>query len=45
VLAAAGGAVTDIKGAPLLYGNAACGFESPEFVAWGRALLPWAHEA
>jgi len=39
VLAAAGGAVTDIGGAPLLYGNAACGFESPEFVAWGRGSV------
>ena len=40
VLAAAGGAVTGIDGAPLRYGNAARGFESPDFVAWGRGPLP-----
>jgi 3'(2'), 5'-bisphosphate nucleotidase len=39
VLAAAGGAVTTLEGAPLLYGNAAQGFESPDFVAWGRGPL------
>jgi 3'(2'), 5'-bisphosphate nucleotidase len=40
VLAAAGGTVTGIDGAPLRYGNAARGFESPDFVAWGRGPLP-----
>jgi 3'(2'), 5'-bisphosphate nucleotidase len=36
VLAAAGGSVTTLDGAPLRYGNAAQGFENPDFVAWGR---------
>jgi len=39
VLAAAGGTVTGIDGAPLLYGNAERGFENPDFVAWGRGPL------
>jgi 3'(2'), 5'-bisphosphate nucleotidase len=39
VLAAAGGAVTMLDGAPLLYGNADRGFENPDFVAWGRGPL------
>jgi 3'(2'), 5'-bisphosphate nucleotidase len=40
VLVAAGGAVTNINGAPLLYGNSECGFKNPDFVAWGRGPLP-----
>jgi hypothetical protein len=36
--------VTNIDGAPLLYGNAGRGFESPDFVAWGRGPLPQARE-
>ena len=39
VLAAAGGTVTTIDGAPLLYGHAERGFENPDFVAWGRGPL------
>jgi 3'(2'), 5'-bisphosphate nucleotidase len=39
VLTAAGGAVTAIDGTPLLYGNAARGFENPDFVAWAREPL------
>jgi 3'(2'), 5'-bisphosphate nucleotidase len=39
VLAAAGGAVTAIDGAPLLYGNAERRFENPDFVAWGRGPM------
>lgn len=39
VLAAAGGAVTTLDGAPLLYGNAERQFVTPEFVAWGRGPL------
>ena len=35
----AGGSVTAIDGAPLLYGNAERGFENPDFVAWGRGPL------
>jgi len=45
VLVAAGGAVTATDGAPLLYGNAARGFENPDFVAWGRGPLARAREA
>jgi len=45
VLAAAGGTVTNLEGAPLRYGNATHGFESPDFVAWGRRPLPKAREA
>jgi len=44
VLAAAGGAVTRLDGAPLLYGNAERRFENPDFVAWGRAPLAKARE-
>ncbi|HEY7084501.1 MAG TPA: 3'(2'),5'-bisphosphate nucleotidase CysQ [Hyphomicrobiaceae bacterium] len=44
VLAAAGGTVTNINGAPLLYGNAGHGFQSPDFVAWGRRPLPRSRE-
>jgi len=39
VLAAAGGAVTMLDGAPLLYGNADRGFVNPDFVAWGRGPM------
>ncbi len=45
VLVAAGGAVTNIDGAPLLYGNADRAFENPDFVAWGRGPMPKAREA
>lgn len=34
ILAAAGGALTDLQGAELTYGKP--GFENPHFVAWGR---------
>jgi 3'(2'), 5'-bisphosphate nucleotidase len=44
VLTAAGGTVTNIDGAPLVYGNAERGFESPAFVAWGRGPLPRSRE-
>jgi 3'(2'), 5'-bisphosphate nucleotidase len=40
ILTAAGGAVTRLDGAPLLYGNAERRFENPDFVAWGRGPLP-----
>jgi len=36
VLAAAGGSVTQLDGAPFLYGKAAQGFANPHFVARGR---------
>lgn len=36
VLAAAGGAVVDLQGAPLGYGHVERAFTNPEFVAWGR---------
>ncbi len=39
VLAAAGGTVTTLDGAPLRYGNAERGFVNPDFVAWGRGPL------
>jgi 3'(2'), 5'-bisphosphate nucleotidase len=39
VLVAAGGAVTNINGTPLLYGNSERTFENPDFVAWGRGPL------
>jgi 3'(2'), 5'-bisphosphate nucleotidase len=45
VLVAAGGAVTNIDGAPLLYGNADRAFENPDFVAWGRGPMPKSREA
>ena len=44
VLVAAGGAVTNINGGPLLYGNADRGFENPDFVAWGRGPMARARE-
>ncbi len=44
VLAAAGGAVTTLDGAPLTYGNAERGFVNPDFVAWGRGPLARARE-
>jgi 3'(2'), 5'-bisphosphate nucleotidase len=40
ILAAAGGSVTRLDGAPLLYGNVERGFAIPDFVAWGRGPLP-----
>ncbi|MBE9553788.1 MAG: 3'(2'),5'-bisphosphate nucleotidase CysQ, partial [Proteobacteria bacterium] len=39
VLTAAGGHVTDERGAPLAYGKP--GFENPPFIAWG-GMEPWA---
>ena len=39
VLAAAGGDVTTLDGAPLLYGNADRDFVNPDFVAWGRGPM------
>lgn len=39
ILAGAGGTVTLLDGAPLLYGNAAAKFVNPNFVAWGRGPL------
>ncbi len=45
VLAAAGGTVTTLDGAPLLYGNADRSFLNPDFVAWGRVPLPRQREA
>src|SRR5262245_42006100 len=44
VLAAAGGTVTTIEGVPLRYGNVERGFESADFVAWGRGPLPRSRE-
>ena len=40
VLAAAGGSVTTLDGAPLLYGHADRGFVNPNFIAWGRGPMP-----
>ncbi len=45
VLAAAGGTVTTLDGAPLLYGNAERKFVNPNFVAWGRGPLARRREA
>jgi 3'(2'), 5'-bisphosphate nucleotidase len=45
VLAAAGGTVTTLDGAPLLYGNAERRFVNPDFVAWGRGPLARRREA
>jgi 3'(2'), 5'-bisphosphate nucleotidase len=45
ILAAAGGAVTTLDGAPLAYGNAERGFVNPDFVAWGRGPLAPTREA
>jgi 3'(2'), 5'-bisphosphate nucleotidase len=39
ILVAAGGSVTTVDGAPLLYGKSAEGFANPHFVAWGRKCL------
>jgi len=39
ILAAAGGSVTTIDGAPLRYGKADAGFANPQFVAWARKPL------
>ena len=39
ILAAAGGCVTTLDGAPLLYGKSGGGFANPHFVAWGGAYL------
>jgi 3'(2'), 5'-bisphosphate nucleotidase len=40
VLAAAGGSVTQLDGAPLLYGKVERGFENSDFIAWARGPLP-----
>jgi 3'(2'), 5'-bisphosphate nucleotidase len=39
ILVAAGGCVTTLDGAPLLYGKSAGGFANPHFVAWGGKCL------
>jgi 3'(2'), 5'-bisphosphate nucleotidase len=39
LLTAAGGSVTTLEGAPLLYGKAAARFINANFVAWGRMPL------
>lgn len=39
ILAAAGGCVTTLDGAPLRYGKASDGFANPYFVAWAREPL------
>ncbi len=39
ILAAAGGSVTTVDGAPLRYGKRDGGFANPHFVAWGRNSL------
>lgn len=39
ILTAAGGCVTTLDGAPLLYGKKDKGFANPHFVAWGRSCL------
>jgi 3'(2'), 5'-bisphosphate nucleotidase len=39
VLAAAGGTVTTLDGATLLYGKADAQFRNPDFIAWGRVPL------
>jgi len=39
VLAAAGGCVTKIDGAPLCYGKTKIGFRNEAFIAWGRAPI------
>lgn len=39
ILVAAGGSVTTLDGAPLVYGKAASGFANPQFVAWARTPL------
>ncbi len=40
ILTSAGGSVTLLDGAPLLYGKQSQKFRNPDFVAWGRAPLP-----
>jgi 3'(2'), 5'-bisphosphate nucleotidase len=41
ILLAAGGEVTQLDGAPFLYGKHDAGFLNPSFVAWGdRSLIP-----
>jgi 3'(2'), 5'-bisphosphate nucleotidase len=40
ILSAAGGSVTTLDGAPLRYGNTAAKYLNPDFVAWGRTLIP-----
>jgi 3'(2'), 5'-bisphosphate nucleotidase len=39
ILAAAGGSVTTLDGAPLRYAKKEKGFANPHFVAWGRSSL------
>jgi len=39
VVTAAGGRITDARGAPLLFGNADTGFIVPEFIAWGDPAM------
>jgi len=39
ILAAAGGSVTTVDGAPLRYGKADAGYLNPSFIAWGRGYL------
>ena len=39
ILAAAGGSVTTLDGAPLVYGKSEAGFANPQFVAWAREPL------
>lgn len=39
VLAAAGGRVTTLDGAPLTYGKSAARYLNPSFVAWGRGRI------
>ncbi|HEY7669315.1 MAG TPA: inositol monophosphatase family protein, partial [Hyphomicrobium sp.] len=39
ILAAAGGSVTTVDGAPLRYAKREAGFANPHFVAWGRRSL------
>jgi 3'(2'), 5'-bisphosphate nucleotidase len=39
ILSAAGGSVTTVDGAPLLYGKSDAGFANPQFVAWAREPL------
>jgi 3'(2'), 5'-bisphosphate nucleotidase len=45
VLAAAGGTVTTLDGAPLTYGHRERAFTNPDFVAWGRGPQPRVREA
>jgi 3'(2'), 5'-bisphosphate nucleotidase len=39
ILAAAGGSVTTVEGAPLRYAKKEAGFANPHFVAWARSSL------